>query len=135
MEHDLGNNYNVDPAVGVNNQWYEINNYLMYKVNDCLSYGGRFEWFQDPQGARVSAGSLGNYYAVTDRIQLQAARQHDDPAGTPLRLVQRLRRKHGAAVQQQYLQQPTVLRDGFDFHVLVQLALLRSDRHETFIAS
>ena len=65
MEHDLGSNYNVDPAVGVDNQWYEINNYLMYKVNDCLSYGGRFEWFQDPQGARVSAGSLGNYYALT----------------------------------------------------------------------
>jgi hypothetical protein len=64
FEHDLGCNYNVDQR-GVDSQWYEINNYLMYKVNDCLSYGGRFEWFQDPQGTRVVAGDRGSYYAVT----------------------------------------------------------------------
>jgi hypothetical protein len=68
LEHDLGSNYDVDPRVGVDNQWYEVNNYLTYKVNDCLSYGGRFEWFQDPQGARVVAGDSGNYYAVTAGI-------------------------------------------------------------------
>lgn len=64
LEHDLGTNYNVDPASGVDNQWYEVNNYLLYKVNDCLSYGGRIEWFQDPQGARVN-GCAGNYVSVT----------------------------------------------------------------------
>lgn len=64
LEHDLGTNYNVDPST-VNNQWYEVNNYIMYKVSDCLSYGGRFEWFQDPQGVKVVAGDSGNYYAVT----------------------------------------------------------------------
>ena len=53
FEHDLGTNYNVDQRTGVDNQWYEINNYLIYKINDCWSFGGRFEWFQDPQGARV----------------------------------------------------------------------------------
>ena len=47
------------------NQWYEINNYLFYKMNDCWSLGGRFEWFQDPEGARVVAGSRGNYFALT----------------------------------------------------------------------
>jgi hypothetical protein len=65
FEHDLGTNYNVNRRTGVDNQWYEINNYVMYKVTDCLSYGGRFEWFQDPQGAKVVAGDRGNYYAGT----------------------------------------------------------------------
>lgn len=65
LDHELGSNYNVDPRAGVNNQWYEINNYLTYQINDCLALAGRMEWFQDPQGARVSAGSLGDYYAVT----------------------------------------------------------------------
>ena len=99
LEHDLGTNYNVNPGTGVDNQWYEVNNYLIYKVSDCLSYGGRFEWFQDPQGARVVAGDRGNYFAVTGRIELEAARQRDHPAGNPLRLVQRHGRPGRAAVQ------------------------------------
>lgn len=65
LEHDLGSNNNVSPTTGVDNQWYEVNNYLMYKVSDCLSYGGRFEWFDDPQGARVVAGDRGSYFAAT----------------------------------------------------------------------
>jgi hypothetical protein len=64
LEHDMGSNYAVN-AGGVNNQWYEINNYLIYKLNDRWSLAGRAEWFQDPQGARVSADSPGNYYALT----------------------------------------------------------------------
>ena len=66
FEHDLGSNYNVDQRTGVDNQWYELNNYLTYRINDCWSFGGRLEWFQDPQGARVTGGaSRGNYYSVT----------------------------------------------------------------------
>ena len=64
LEHDLGSNYNVNPG-SVDNQWYEVNSYLTYKINDCWSFGGRAEWFQDPQGARVSAGSRGNYFSAT----------------------------------------------------------------------
>jgi hypothetical protein len=64
LEHDLGTNDDV-VGPGVDNQWYEVNNYIFYKVNDCLSYGGRFEWFQDPQGVKVVQGDRGNYYAVT----------------------------------------------------------------------
>jgi hypothetical protein len=64
LEHDLGSNYAVNTG-SVNNQWYEINNYLIYKLNDRWSFAGRAEWFQDPQGARVSADSPGNYFAVT----------------------------------------------------------------------
>jgi hypothetical protein len=62
--HDLGSNYDLANG-GEDNQWYGLTNYLFYKVNDCLSYGGRFEWFQDPQGARIANGAAGNYYELT----------------------------------------------------------------------
>jgi hypothetical protein len=67
FEHDLGINYNVERYVGVgeDNQWYELDNYLIYKINDCWSAATRMEWFQDPEGARVAAGARGNYFAVT----------------------------------------------------------------------
>jgi hypothetical protein len=64
LEHDLGANSDLANG-GANNQWYEINNYLIYKVSDCLSYGGRLEWFQDPQGARVVGGDAGSYVSLT----------------------------------------------------------------------
>ncbi len=64
LENDLGTNTDVNPG-SVDNQWYEIDNYLFRKLNDCWSVGGRFEWFQDPQGARVVAGDRGNYFAMT----------------------------------------------------------------------
>jgi hypothetical protein len=67
FEHDLGSNYNVNQG-GVDSQWYEVNNYLTYKINDCWSVGGRAEWFQDPQGARVSADSQGNYFSLTGGV-------------------------------------------------------------------
>lgn len=63
FEHDLGTNYDVVGAA--DNQWYELNNYLLFKLNDCWALGTRLEWFQDPQGARVNPGSLGNYYSAS----------------------------------------------------------------------
>lgn len=66
LEHDLGSNYNVDTNVGaIDSQWYGITNYLTYKLNDCWSAGGRFEWFQDPQGVRVTSNARGDYYELT----------------------------------------------------------------------
>jgi hypothetical protein len=62
LQHDLGVNYDNGAA---NNQWYGLSNYLFRKLNDCWSVGGRIEWFQDPQGARVGNGCLGNYYEAT----------------------------------------------------------------------
>jgi hypothetical protein len=38
--------------------WYGLNQYLFYKVSDCMTYGIRAEWFRDQNGARV-AGFLG----------------------------------------------------------------------------
>jgi hypothetical protein len=38
--------------------WYGVNQYLFYKVSDCMSYGVRAEWFRDDGGYRVG-GFLG----------------------------------------------------------------------------
>jgi len=39
-------------------RWYGLNQYLFYKVSDCMSYGVRAEWFRDEEGFRVG-GFLG----------------------------------------------------------------------------
>src|SRR5690606_1023500 len=39
-------------------EWYGLNQYLIYTVNDCWSYGLRAEWFRDDDGVRV--GGIGN---------------------------------------------------------------------------
>ncbi len=63
FQHDLGSNYSTGAA---DSQWYGVSNYLIRKINDCWSFAGRIEWFQDPQGARISGGdNPGNYYEVT----------------------------------------------------------------------
>lgn len=33
--------------------WYGLNQYLYYKLNNCVSYGLNAEWFRDDAGARV----------------------------------------------------------------------------------
>ncbi len=63
LQHDLGINSNL-PGGG-ETQWYGINQYLLRKINDCLSAGARFEWFRDDDGVRVVAGNDGNYYEAT----------------------------------------------------------------------
>ncbi|REK05473.1 MAG: porin [Planctomycetota bacterium] len=34
--------------------WYGLNQYLFYKVSDCMTYGIRAEWFRDQEGFRVN---------------------------------------------------------------------------------
>jgi hypothetical protein len=73
LQHDYSTNYNR-PDV---NSWYGINQYLLYKINDCWSFGGRMEWFRDDDGVRVTtstndlsgiAGFAGNFYELTAGI-------------------------------------------------------------------
>ncbi|MFZ5828995.1 MAG: porin [Planctomycetota bacterium] len=73
LQHDLGTNYNV-PGVE-DSEWYGINQYLLYKINDCWSFGGRFEWFRDDDGVRVAGdglnrtiGNPGDYFELTGGI-------------------------------------------------------------------
>ena len=119
FEHDLGTNYNVDPRLGVNNQWYQINNYLIHKINDCWSFAGRFEWFQDPQGARVVRRRSRQLLGHDRRIELQAARQRHDPSRNPLRLLRRHARPDRPAVQQRRGQLAALRRFRYDLYLLM----------------
>jgi hypothetical protein len=65
LQHDLGDNSSRGPE---SNEWYGVNQYLIYRVNDCWSGGLRFEWFRDDDGARVIDGNAGNYYEATAGI-------------------------------------------------------------------
>ncbi len=51
IQHDYGQNN--APRVG-KEEWYGVNNYLFYELNDRWDVGLRFEWFRDDQGSRVT---------------------------------------------------------------------------------
>lgn len=52
-------------------EWYGLNGYLFYTINDCWSAGTRVEWFRDDDGVRVfsqstdSTGFAGNFYEIS----------------------------------------------------------------------
>ncbi len=62
-------------SMGVDAEWYGLNQYMFYTINDCWKWGTRFEWFRDDDGIRVSgvradnpiagASFVGNFYEVT----------------------------------------------------------------------
>lgn len=65
FQHDNGWQEN-GVAPGVDAEWYGVNQYLYYKVNDCWKFGLRGEWFRDDDGVRLSQfpvreGGLANY--------------------------------------------------------------------------
>jgi len=63
LQHDLGVQRD-NGGVGVDAEWYGINQYLFYTINDSWELGGRFEWFRDDDGAMVD-GSIGNFYEAS----------------------------------------------------------------------
>ena len=53
FHHDYG--IQEDSAgAGQDGEWYAFVHYLQYTVNDCLSWGLRYEWFSDDDGTRVA---------------------------------------------------------------------------------
>lgn len=59
---------------GGTTEWYGLNQYLFYTINDCWKAGLRFEWFRDDDGVRVAGvrpgnttpgGHAGNFYQFT----------------------------------------------------------------------
>ena len=40
-------------GIGQDAEWYGINQYLFYTINDCWKAGLRGEWFRDDDGFRV----------------------------------------------------------------------------------
>ncbi|MGR8932020.1 MAG: porin [Gammaproteobacteria bacterium] len=71
LQHDYGVREGA-AADGTEAEWYGINQYLSYDINDKLAAGIRGEWFRDADGTRVcglTSGigcvGTGNFYAVT----------------------------------------------------------------------
>ncbi|MBE0469258.1 MAG: porin [Methyloprofundus sp.] len=61
FQHDFGTQQDVN-GNGVN--WFGVNQYLTYDINDELAIGVRAEWFNDVDSARVS--NIGaNYFAAS----------------------------------------------------------------------
>jgi hypothetical protein len=57
FQHDYGwqQGANVLGGGAANSaEWYGVNQYLFYTINDCWKAGMRFEWFRDDDGARVT---------------------------------------------------------------------------------
>ncbi len=74
LQHDLGWQEAVFAGGQQDAEWYGINQYLYYTLNDCWRFGARLEWFRDDDGFRVTGsrtgnpfggGLAGNYYAAT----------------------------------------------------------------------
>jgi len=74
IQHDSG--WHEDYfGPGVDAEWYGINQYMYYTINDRWKLGGRFEWFRDDDGVRVTgiradnpingASFVGNFYEAT----------------------------------------------------------------------
>lgn len=59
LQHDYGWQDNAT-GQGLNAQWYGVNNYLFYTINDEWRAGVRFEWFDDADGTRVFGIGAGN---------------------------------------------------------------------------
>jgi hypothetical protein len=53
FQHDYGTQAANAAGAGAA-EWYGINQYLFYTINDCWKAGARFEWFRDDDGARVT---------------------------------------------------------------------------------
>jgi hypothetical protein len=55
FQHDMGWQNDASAFVaGDTAEWYGINQYLFYTMNDCWKAGFRLEWFRDDDGARVT---------------------------------------------------------------------------------
>ncbi len=68
LQHDYG----TEPGAGVDRgvaDWYGVNSYLFYTINDCWKAGMRFEWFCDEGGARVpGANQTADYFELCPGI-------------------------------------------------------------------
>ena len=58
IQHDNG--WQEEDGVALDTEWYGINQYLFYTINDCWKAGARFEWFRDDDGTRVAGVRAGN---------------------------------------------------------------------------
>lgn len=57
VQHDNGRQDNGAGA-GVDAEWYGINQYLYYTLNECWKFGARAEWFRDDSGFRLQSAPV-----------------------------------------------------------------------------
>lgn len=57
FQHDNGIQHDAF-GPNVDAEWYGVNQYLFYTLNDCWKFGARFEWFRDDDGYRISAAPV-----------------------------------------------------------------------------
>ena len=60
IQHDNGWQDDFAANGGARVEWYGLNQYLIYTINECWAAGARFEWFRDDDGARVAGVRAGN---------------------------------------------------------------------------
>jgi len=61
IQSDIGQHNGASGITnGADAEWYGVNQYLFYTINDCWKAGLRYEWFRDDDGARVAAVGNGN---------------------------------------------------------------------------
>lgn len=77
FQTDYANQLNANRGQALSAEWYGVNQYLFYKINDCWKAGTRFEWFRDDDGVRVTglrpsagqplagSGFAGNFYDLS----------------------------------------------------------------------
>ncbi|MCH5377962.1 MAG: porin, partial [Planctomycetes bacterium] len=76
LVHNLG--FEKTSFTGQDAEWYGLNQYLLYKINNCLSANMRIEWMRDDDGVRIAGpgnipgdpawngvGYAGNFYELT----------------------------------------------------------------------
>lgn len=51
LQHDYGQGVVTGQPIA---EWYGLNQYLLYDINECWAAGVRFEWFRDDAGYRVT---------------------------------------------------------------------------------
>lgn len=54
-QSDFGTQRDATFMTGKRANWYGVNQYLYYKVNDKWTWGGNFEWWRDEEGFRVAS--------------------------------------------------------------------------------
>jgi hypothetical protein len=62
FQNDVGWQHDASPYANFTQsaEWYGVNQYLFYTINDCWKAGARFEWFRDDDGVRVGGIRPGN---------------------------------------------------------------------------
>lgn len=63
IQHDYGH----QELGAAKSEWYGINQYVTYDINDQIALGIRGEWFRDDDGARVT-GDAGHFFEVSGGI-------------------------------------------------------------------